>query len=62
MSLVDEVCVCGKMQALMNITNWERHIQSCKKRKSVLSTAKLSTFFKSTRVLNSVSDKDKKGT
>lgn len=55
MSLVDEVCVCGKMKALMNSTNWQRHTKSCKKRKSVLSTAKLSTFFKSSR--NDVSDK-----
>ncbi|KAL4148670.1 hypothetical protein QTP88_002842 [Uroleucon formosanum] len=55
MSLVEEVCVCGKMKALMNSTNWQRHTKSCKKRKSVLSTAKLSTFFKSSR---NVSDKD----
>jgi len=57
MSLVDEVCACGKIKALMNSTNWQRHTKSCKKRKSVLSTAKLNTFFKSSRVSNDVSDK-----
>uniref|UniRef100_A0A2S2R9U9 Zinc finger MYM-type protein 1 n=1 Tax=Sipha flava TaxID=143950 RepID=A0A2S2R9U9_9HEMI len=54
MSLVEEVCVCGKMKAKMNSTNWLRHTIACKKRKSVESTAKLSTFFKSSR---NVSDK-----
>lgn len=57
MSLVDEVCACGKIKALMNSTNWQRHTKSCKKRKSVLSTAKLNKFFKSSRVSNDVSDK-----
>lgn len=59
MSLVDEVCACGKIKALMNSTNWKRHIQSCKKRKSAFSNANLDTFFKSARVSNDVSDKRK---
>lgn len=59
MSLVEEVCVCGKMKAKMNSTNWLRHTIACKKRKSVESTAKLSTFFKSSR---NVSDKGKYNT
>lgn len=59
MSLVNEtnICACGKIKGLMNNTNWLRHTKSCKKRKSVLYTAKLNTFFKSSRLSNDVSDK-----
>lgn len=40
-------CNCGKKRGSINSTNWERHLNACKKRKNISSMSSIIKFFKS---------------
>lgn len=37
-------CICGKTRSGLNRTNWQRHLNSCKKRKLQFSACSISKF------------------
>ena len=39
------MCVCGKKREQLNITNWKRHLDNCKVRKTKISSRSISSFF-----------------
>lgn len=39
-------CVCGKKRSNLNQTNWTRHVNACKKKKSCSTAHSISTYFK----------------
>lgn len=39
------MCVCGKKREQLNITNWKRHLDNCKPRKTKISSRPISSFF-----------------
>lgn len=39
------ICVCGKKREQLNITNWNRHLDNCKTRKTKISSRPISSFF-----------------
>lgn len=44
---VIETCLCGKKKNNLNLTNWGRHLSTCKSIKNKNSTSKyLTTYFK----------------
>lgn len=44
------VCVCGKQRGGLNYTNWMRHVNTCKNRKSCSNNKSIAKFFKTSRV------------
>lgn len=40
-------CACGKQRDKLNSTNWKRHVDACKKRKTYGQNS-ISKFFKTT--------------
>lgn len=45
-----EICAYGKQRGGLHITNWMRHINTCKKRKFCSNNSSIVKFFKSSRV------------
>ncbi|VVC24489.1 Hypothetical protein CINCED_3A017303 [Cinara cedri] len=45
MSNNTKTCVCGKVRGNLNLTNWQRHIDNCKARKTVKSSRSIASFF-----------------
>lgn len=40
------MCVCGKNREQLNTTNWQRHLDNCKARKTKITSRPISSFFK----------------
>lgn len=45
MSNMDKICVCGKIRGNLNFTNWQRHLDNCKSRKTKSTSRPISSFF-----------------
>ncbi|XP_050063498.1 uncharacterized protein LOC126552725 isoform X21 [Aphis gossypii] len=39
------MCVCGKKRENLNITNWKRHLDNCKQRKTKINSRSITSFF-----------------
>lgn len=39
------MCVCGKKREQLHITNWNKHLDNCKTRKTKISCRPISSFF-----------------
>lgn len=39
------MCVCGKKRENLNITNWKRHLDNCKQRKTKITSRSITSFF-----------------
>jgi len=39
------ICICGKKREQLNSTNWKRHLDNCKVRKTKMSSRPISSFF-----------------
>jgi hypothetical protein len=38
-------CVCGKHRGKLNNTNWKRHLDNCKARKTITNSRSIISFF-----------------
>lgn len=46
MSKINIECLCGKKKGVLNSTNWNRHVMSCKVMLSKKKCSDISSFFK----------------
>lgn len=45
MDNVNEICPCGIHKKKLNGVNWQRHIKSCKVRKSVTGCNRINSYY-----------------